>query len=1023
MEIDYWKRIILIVNISLLGYYQLLAQTVNKGEQYRQKAIKGIEKDEIDTAIYYFQRASVYFRNAQKWEAYIKTQNDLSKIWLQLHLTDSLQLSAQAAFDLCENIASNQYQRIKAIYYQGIAQYYGGHTADATLLLLQTAHAFRTYYISQKNDLANTYRYLGEVKYKLLQYDSALFYAKKALQTFDTLDFQVMRLLEVNHDIAETAILAGKVYKEIGELENALTYFDRAIEARQSIRGNKNPNLYQPYLFTANTLIELNNLELAYQYNQQAQLLVQNTHYYAEVEPFIIKNRADIHAKKGNIEQALIDYKNALGRFNNISNKDKMREIAQIYASLGEIDAQKNTSQAFLEQFAKAEKIHKTLFGNYHPETAVLYYKWAGAYRSQKKTKEALDCIEKSLEIYKFLFGNKHPFAAKVYNLQATILLEDSQYDASLRASQMAIVANIKGFDNPDVLSYPLPQGYQDANILLESFFLKALSLERLALQAPSKYQVSGLESALYAYLYCDQITENLRRNRQNYGDKLALTENARKLYGGAVRVSSKLFALTKKSRYRDQVFYFAEKSRIPVLTDEIAEQQAKDQYDPNAAAEEKKLKINLAALKQKISLEKQPEKIQEIQIDIFNAQRQLEKYQQTVKRNIDVEYKSNNLTIKDLQKILDKNAAVRSYFIQDSVLYIHTIAKKFSYLEVLPKHPKLEKIIKAFRMGIVHHNDLIYEELGYELYKILFPKPLPPNVYRLIIIPDVELSTIPFEALLTQATQSDTVHQMKNLPYLIKDYFISYSYSATLFWTTFRKESTPKTVHPYQFVGFAPVFDKKNNTDAEPTSSGELGLITFDKVAAIPQTETEVRQIANLFLQNNQTVADVYIRLDANEGRVKNGQLHQYRYIHWATHGLVHPRNPELSCILMANEFTSGEDGYLFSGEIANLRLTADLVTLSACETGLGQLNKGEGLIGLTRSLLTAGAKNAIVSLWKVADESTSQLMIDFYKSILREDITDYSIPFHTAKRNMIERGGIYAHPYYWSAFILNGR
>jgi CHAT domain-containing protein len=150
---------------------------------------------------------------------------------------------------------------------------------------------------------------------------------------------------------------------------------------------------------------------------------------------------------------------------------------------------------------------------------------------------------------------------------------------------------------------------------------------------------------------------------------------------------------------------------------------------------------------------------------------------------------------------------------------------------------------------------------------------------------------------------------------------------------------------------------------------------------------------------------------------------LAKYKVLHFATHGFVNSERPELSGLVLAQDTTGGEDGVLYSGEIYNLKLNADLVVLSACETGLGKIQKGEGIIGLTRALLYAGAKNMIVSLWQVADESTSDLMVDFYKNSLEnKGQIAYSEALRNAKLKMISEGR-YAHPLYWSPFILIGK
>ena len=111
-----------------------------------------------------------------------------------------------------------------------------------------------------------------------------------------------------------------------------------------------------------------------------------------------------------------------------------------------------------------------------------------------------------------------------------------------------------------------------------------------------------------------------------------------------------------------------------------------------------------------------------------------------------------------------------------------------------------------------------------------------------------------------------------------------------------------------------------------------------------------------------------------------------------------------------------------MYAGEIYNLNINADLVTLSACQTGLGKVSKGEGIIGLTRALLYAGSNNLLVSLWSVADRSTSDLMINFYNSLLKNKAEDYAAALRESKMKLIADSR-YAHPYYWAPFILIGK
>ena len=153
-----------------------------------------------------------------------------------------------------------------------------------------------------------------------------------------------------------------------------------------------------------------------------------------------------------------------------------------------------------------------------------------------------------------------------------------------------------------------------------------------------------------------------------------------------------------------------------------------------------------------------------------------------------------------------------------------------------------------------------------------------------------------------------------------------------------------------------------------------------------------------------------------------RSGELSSFRIIHFATHGIVVPEFPELSAIVLSQNIqaTAEDDGYLTMKEIFELDLNADFVNLSACETGLGTIFAGEGVVGLNQAFLVAGADGLSVSLWSVADRSTMEFMIGLY-----ELVTGESLSFHTAMTEMKRRfikDGTYSRPFYWAPFVYYG-
>jgi len=159
-----------------------------------------------------------------------------------------------------------------------------------------------------------------------------------------------------------------------------------------------------------------------------------------------------------------------------------------------------------------------------------------------------------------------------------------------------------------------------------------------------------------------------------------------------------------------------------------------------------------------------------------------------------------------------------------------------------------------------------------------------------------------------------------------------------------------------------------------------------------------------------------------ANRAMATGTELSNYRYVHFATHGYIDSDRPDLSAIVLSlvDEEGKPEDGFLRAHEIYNLDLPAELVVLSACETGLGKEIKGEGLVGLTRGFMYAGARRVVVSLWNVNDKATAELMARFYRGMLRDKKT----PAAALRSAQIEmsRQRQWQSPYYWSAFVLQG-
>ncbi len=310
----------------------------------------------------------------------------------------------------------------------------------------------------------------------------------------------------------------------------------------------------------------------------------------------------------------------------------------------------------------------------------------------------------------------------------------------------------------------------------------------------------------------------------------------------------------------------------------------------------------------------------------------------------------------------------------------------------------------------------------GSNLYQFLIPSfagKKNPEISNLVIIPDGPLSFLPFEAL------------SRDSRFLIEDFQVKYLPSASIY-------SFIQPPHRNTEFGLLALAGSGFETE-QGMASPSRAQASF---ASLPSTLLEVDSISENF--NN---VKILKNDEVTEATLKSHDLSSYSVLHFATHANVDEINPFRSGLLLSKkpEFESlfGEDGHLNSREISSLNLKADLVTLSACNTGMGKLVTGEGLIGLQRSFLSAGASSVIVSLWAVFDRSTSVFMSSFYRNMLAYQQEDYGMWSQTldwlgmyehpmidyktkairdAKLALIDHP-YYNHPVHWAPFILIGK
>jgi len=365
---------------------------------------------------------------------------------------------------------------------------------------------------------------------------------------------------------------------------------------------------------------------------------------------------------------------------------------------------------------------------------------------------------------------------------------------------------------------------------------------------------------------------------------------------------------------------------------------------------------------------------------------------------------------VQELQEGINKSkSTIVEFFLGEKRSFAWLVSSSGVFIAILPGKSEIEKSVTEY-LAIINTAPN-YFHIERDLHKAtdqaatLFSSLLGELSQRieeggkLVIVPDGVLHYLPFEALI------------QNGRYLLEDHEISYLPSASmmgLWQTSPERAEAPDRMELLAFGD--PTFAPDMKVYSGRASRGF-------PLPQLPRTHDEVEYISGLF-PHRQT--RVYLGPHSTEDALKGESLRRYRRLHFATHSLINESSPSRSAVVLAIDSDPAQDGLLEVREISELDLDCDLVVLSACQTARGQLLSGEGVVGLTRAFLYAGARSVVVSLWSVTDISTGQLMKQFYRGLAENLGTAAAL--RAAKLKML-RAAETRHPYYWSPFVAIGK
>jgi CHAT domain-containing protein/tetratricopeptide (TPR) repeat protein len=796
------------------------------------------------------------------------------------------------------------------------------------------------------------------------------------------LNEQAIRILEAEKtprgaSLAAAYVNLGTVYWSKSDYDEALVYYEKALPLQVAARG------------AAHEYVGLVHFNLA------------TLHFMKQ----------DYDACVASAESALKILVSAYG--------ERHSSVIQTYNVLGLAFLHKGDPDRAIAYHEKARDLQLSLSEKVNRDSAVVLSSLAEDYRMKGDYARAARGFHEALAIDQSIYGPRHPDVAEDFVNLGDLYLEKGDETEAIRFFARAIEANSPGpvKADPD-LDPPVDTALSD------EYLLKAL---KGAARARTRGATRGkgrnrLEEAAVVYQHASRLIERMRAGYRAEGSKLSMSASATETYDEAIRVELDLLHSTGEERHLAAAFRYAEKSKAGVLRDALNEAEARSFAGIPAALldEERRLRVDLAAADRRLTEARlaaveDEQRLHLLREKQFALKRDYEAIQQRFEREhpdyYDLKYRFETADPGQIrQRALDDKSALVEYFLGRERIHIFTITGASLEVASVPREASLEADVQELRRAIAERDHPAYARSAHRLYReVLAPVESRLAGKDLIIVPDGPLNSLPFDALLEREA-SPRPADTSELPYVLRGHSVSYAYSSTILLQGLRRR---RGSPPEDFVGFAPAFAGGASSRGAP--------------ASLPASRKEVTEVRALFSQRQGFPgawlfprSRVYLNREATEGRLKAAGLERYRYVHLATHGVVDQDHPGLSRLLLEPEKGSGEDGVLHLGEIYSLRLNADLVVLSACDTGLGRIARGEGIIGLARGFLYAGAASLLVSLWPVSDEAAAGLLRDFYGEILAGRSKARAL--REAKLRTMGRNPEYAKPYYWSSFVLVG-
>lgn len=832
-------------------------------------------------------------------------------------------------------------------------------------------------------------------------------------------DWQQAHLHDDLGSLQKIMNLYGIVYYETGDYEKAAQRTLQAIETnlQQPVDQQNKTILAQSYNNLALYYMELGDIYKAKDYCNNALQLYQQQENYLEAATTYL-NLGEFFDRQKEHQQALSYYKKGKASLDK-STTSRLDRINRALVILNNGIAFSAIQLGRYPQALEALTQNLSLHEQDAPKKEETLTILADYYTKKKEYNKATRYHQEALATRQLLYGVQHPKVAQGH----LNLAELYQLEGKSKASTLELAAAAQALQAGDSLA--LHQwAKQPMYDRVEAH--AGIWLEILQQQAHLLLEQNALEAAYQTAQNALLLLETQRQQLQEKDSKLFLLQTMLPTYEIVLETALRLHEKTQEPCYLETAFAASERSKSLLLLDALRVEKARTFGQVPDSLLNQERRYNRAVLyhkKQLVEANRSGDKsaIGLHQQRLLTAKRVVEKLQGQLEESYpayyELKYNNHTASIQEVQAALEENTVLVEYFVGENALYLFSITPDSAWSTTLEKSSNFEVLVKAFRkvltnmtqwQGQEQQQSAILARYARTVYQRYLEKAMPqPALKRLIIIPDGLLTYIPFEVLLSQKPDYEHL-DLERLPYLLKEYSISYHYSASLHLMTQRASATGG-----RLLALASSYDPSLAND--PSLSDRQQKIRRS-MKDLPGAVEEVKQL------EEQYAGDYYYQEAATEARFKRQvEAEGYSVIHLAMHGLVDAQQPDYSGLLFTYSGDTTQDDLLHAYELNLLSLKTDLVVLSACETGFGRYDRGEGVVSIGRGFMYAGAPSLLLTLWPLNDAVSVPLVAAFYEELAKGIPKDVAL--QQTKLRYLERArGLSAHPFFWAPFIQLG-